>query len=625
MNYQLAFKKFITSQYLSTGINVTVAVVVPGIILYHYNMLGVAIGIPLGAMFVSLSDSPGPPQHRTNGLIAAILLNSLMILIAAFSYPHPVLAGIEIAIFGIVLSMGGVFGNRANNIGIMALIAFILGGAHISQNPWQQTLYYFIGGSWYALFSLTSYQLRPYKLVEQLVGESLTQIGNYLLIKGELYSKNANYNNIYEKLLPEQIAIHKQQEDIRELIFKTRSFVKESTDRSRRLMMIFLDSIDLFEQIMTTQQDYERLHKDFDDTTILDQYHFTIKTDANTLLLMGVAIQSGDYRAARYHYKQELEKSKTLFLEVRKEYLDASTVEAFITLRHILFNLEKLSERLDRIAVYLNKKEKIRKNNTIETQPFITHQDFNARMFFSNLTVTSVHFRHALRVTVALIIGFCISLYFPLGHGYWILLSIASIMKPAFGISRKRNIERVLGTVTGALAGFSFLYLTQNHSVIFISMLIGMAMAYSFLRIQYFISSAFITFYVLLSFYFLQGTLAGVFGDGREFWRRALHRARRRRDRAHPRQAHLSQAADGARQQLSDPDGSDLFGRLMELCSRAREPGRRRRVPAGEDAARGRGRVLQAITASVRDECGEHGGGRAECGPDPPGGTEIFP
>ena len=36
--------------------------------------------------------------------------------------------------------------------------------------------------------------------------------------------------------------------------------------------------------------------------------------------------------------------------------------------------------------------------------------------------------------------------------------------------------------------------------------------------------------------------------------RRPLHRARRRRDRAHPRQAHVSQAADGACQQLSEPD-----------------------------------------------------------------------
>jgi uncharacterized membrane protein (TIGR01666 family) len=513
MNYQLSFKKFITSQHLSTGINVTIAVLVPGIILYRYDMLSIAIGIPLGAMFVSLSDSAGPPQHRTNGMIAAILLNSLMILVAGFSYAYPVLATIEIAIFGIILSMGGVFGNRTNNIGIMALIAFILGGAHITQNPWQQSFYYLIGGAWYALFSLTSYQLRPYKLVEQLVGESLIEINNYLQTKGELYSKNVNYATVYEKLLPQQIAIHKLQEDIRELMFKTRTFVKESTDKSRRLMMIFLDSIDLFEQIMTTQQDYAKLHKDFDDTTILDQYHFNIKTIAHTLELVGISIQSANYRAGSYHYQQELAKSKQLFSAIRKEHLNAATVEAFITLRHILYNLEKLTERLDRIVVYLNKKEKIKQPVNITTQPFITHQQFNFRMFFSNLTISSVHFRHALRVTIALLCGYIISLYFPLGHGYWILLSIASIMKPSFGTSKKRNFERVLGTVTGALAGFSFLYITQNHAAIFIAMLIAMATAYSFLRLQYFVSSAFITLYVLLSFYFLQGTLAGVFND----------------------------------------------------------------------------------------------------------------
>ena len=44
------------------------------------------------------------------------------------------------------------------------------------------------------------------------------------------------------------------------------------------------------------------------------------------------------------------------------------------------------------------------------------------------------------------------------------------------------------------------------------------------------------------------------------------------RDRENPRQAHLSQAADGARQQLSEPARGDRFDRLMEFCARARKP-----------------------------------------------------
>ena len=44
------------------------------------------------------------------------------------------------------------------------------------------------------------------------------------------------------------------------------------------------------------------------------------------------------------------------------------------------------------------------------------------------------------------------------------------------------------------------------------------------------------------------------------------------RDRAHPRKAHISQAADGACEQLSEPAGGDRFRRLLELCARTRKP-----------------------------------------------------
>jgi hypothetical protein len=45
-----------------------------------------------------------------------------------------------------------------------------------------------------------------------------------------------------------------------EIIFKTRSLVKESTAISRNLMLAFLDVTDLLESIMTSHQDYKALH-----------------------------------------------------------------------------------------------------------------------------------------------------------------------------------------------------------------------------------------------------------------------------------------------------------------------------------------------------------------------------
>ena len=59
--------------------------------------------------------------------------------------------------------------------------------------------------------------------------------------------------------------------------------------------------------------------------------------------------------------------------------------------------------------------------------------------YFENITLKSSQFRHALRVTIAMLTGYFVSLFFPLGHGYWILLTIATILKPAYSISRRRN------------------------------------------------------------------------------------------------------------------------------------------------------------------------------------------
>ena len=66
--------------------------------------------------------------------------------------------------------------------------------------------------------------------------------------------------------------------------------------------------------------------------------------------------------------------------------------------------------------------------------------------------------------------------------------------------------------------------------------------------------------------------LAWICRDGTSPRRRAFHCARRRRDRAHPRQAHVSQAVDGAGQQLSEPAGGHQFSRIMEFRACARRP-----------------------------------------------------
>ena len=84
----------------------------------------------------------------------------------------------EIIVFGILFSLIAVFGNRANTIGLVALIVFILNiDSQVGNYPhWQQALYFSLGGVWYAILSLILYSLRPYRPIQQLLGECLMEI-----------------------------------------------------------------------------------------------------------------------------------------------------------------------------------------------------------------------------------------------------------------------------------------------------------------------------------------------------------------------------------------------------------------------------------------------------------------
>ncbi len=509
MNYQLELRKFISSQYLYTGLRITAGVIIPALILYHYGMLAGMISIPLGALFVSLTDNPGPISHRRNGMLVAIGVNFLVAVITAYSRVSPFMIGVEIIVFGIFFSLIGIYGNRANTIGLMALIVFILNIDPTQQSmPLQRGFYLTIGGAWYAFMSLTLYTLRPYRPIQQLLGESLMETTIYLRTRALFYSKARDNESIFQQLMLHQVNIHNHQLELREMLFTTRRELSESTRKGRVLMMMFLDSIDLMERIMTSQQDYDVLHQQFDDTNIIDEFRDNILVQANELHHIGLAVQGGNVYASGQDLDARLQQSKDAFLALRATRLNADNVEGFIRLRHILNSLEDITQRIKRLEAYTTYDKQLSREykRDVEVEKFVSHQEISPNLLVDNLSIKSGTFRHALRLTIALLSGYIISLLFPISHGHWILLTIAVILKPAYSITRRRNVQRLIGTFVGAGIGFLILLGFHDHAIIFIIMLASMIVSYSLLKLQYTVSTASLTVFILLMFYFLNPT-----------------------------------------------------------------------------------------------------------------------
>lgn len=509
MDYTREFRKFISSQYLYAGVRITAGAIIPALILHHYGLLTSMMAVPLGALVVSTTDTPGPPQHRRNGMLASMLLNFIMVVIVGFTRHSAWLIGGEIIVFGMLFSLVGVYGNRVNAIGLIALLVFIFNiDSHLaSANSWRDAAWFTLGGAWYALLSLTLYSLRPFKPIQQLLGENLMEIADYLRVKAAFYDKEHDNDHLYRELMRLQVAIHQQQDELREMLFTARRVVTESTSKGRILMMMFLDSMDLFERIMTTQQDYEALHKEFDDTDILQIYHRMIMQASDELQKIGLSVQEGLPYKDDNSLEEAFKETSKAFFALRDQQLGPHTIEGFIRLRHILYSIEDLVERIGILAHYSTYDREIGKSREISPERLeeqtATGQEFNIRLLFDNLTLQSSHFRHAIRVTLAMMIGYIISLLYPLGHGYWILLTIVTILKPAYSITKQRNFQRLTGTLIGAALSFAILYFIKNNTVLFMLMLVAMIMAYSYLKLNYLIGSIGITAYVVMSFHFM--------------------------------------------------------------------------------------------------------------------------
>lgn len=501
------YRSFISSYYLGEGLRITTGAVLPALVLQYFGLLPVGVLVSLGAVCVSAADSPGPIHHRRNGMQVCTACMFFVSLVTGYVASYPFALGCWIAIACFIFSIIGVYGGRAISIGIASLLVMVL-SINRPGHGWDillNGLYITAGCIWYMMLSLVLYAVRPYKLIQQALGDCIIATASYLRIRAKFYDDKINYDEAYRQLMEEQVQVQHKQELLRELLYKSRTIIKDSTVTSRTLMMLFIDTVDMFEKSATAFYPYDQLHHFFDDTGILHRFKNFVLEIAAALEEIGIAVQSGKTSAPPDDLQEALVELQHYFTGFRNTHLNAENLESLITLRKILQAIEDMVARINT----LHNQTKYDKKNAKEFRPsgdhekFVTHTDISWKLLRDNLSLRSDTFRHALRVSIAATAGYLLSHLVMLGHSYWILLTIIVILKPAYSTTKKRNYQRVLGTVAGAFAGLVILYFIKDNRALFFIMLVLMAGTYSFVRTNYLVAVVFMTPYVLLLFHLL--------------------------------------------------------------------------------------------------------------------------
>ncbi|MDN4014118.1 FUSC family membrane protein [Chryseobacterium gambrini] len=521
MNYSAELKKFVTSQYVYSAIRITLATVLPCLVLAHFGILKEYFLFPLGTSFVALTDQPGPFIRRRNALTFAIFCFVFVATIASLVMNFKILVFAEIIVFGMFFSLIGVYGQRLAAVGSLSLVvlAIFIDGHLTGGNIFKSLLIFASGCTWFLLIFLVVTTIQPYKLASQMIGENYLQLAEFLKIKANYYQKNPDFDKLTTQVIAKQIGIKNLQEETRETVFKTRTIVNESTTTSRLLMLMFLNSMDLHEKLMTSESDYQKLQQIFDDTTILVDIHDYLNLLAEEITNIGIALQVGTRAKPLFNLDSELNNLNHNYFDLRNKKISPENFENFMVLRQILMRINEITKEIDEIYKVFSQNVKLAKSLStgLDLKKFMPNEEkLNFRVLRNNISLSSSHFRHALRITIALLLGYLFSLFqfLGIGHTYWILITIVAILKPAYSITKQRNLLRLYGTVAGAVIAYGILHFIHINEVLFTILLLSMIMCFSFLKGKYFWAVLFMTIYIFLSFNFLSpGKVNIIFKD----------------------------------------------------------------------------------------------------------------
>jgi uncharacterized membrane protein YccC len=169
-------------------------------------------------------------------------------------------------------------------------------------------------------------------------------------------------------------------------------------------------------------------------------------------------------------------------------------------LKHLIESLHKSHYYLQQTILQIEEKLNFKKSDYLENYKLSFNHflaglkprvliEFVREMF----NIDSQQFKYALRVAIGLTIAVFIFKFFNIDHGHWIALTMIIVIQPYYGATRKKGIERTIGTVAGiVLGGVVMLLPLPQQAFVGLLVVISFLVAY-FLRNNYKVGVFFVT------------------------------------------------------------------------------------------------------------------------------------
>ncbi|WP_430426750.1 FUSC family membrane protein [Maribacter litoralis] len=498
--------QFLGSTNFTKSVLTVIAVVTPLAIGISTGYAEIGVAICFGAFWCNPSDVHGSLKHKVYGILFSAALVMVVSFIGGYLHFSQWLSLVILGVVSFAISMISSYGFRASLISFSGLLALVISFAH---TPDQLKIYEYsllvgLGGMWYLALSLLWFKINPKGQTEEILYETIGRTGKLMKKRGKLISELSNRKKLLKSLFLMQSELTEQHDTLREILILSRKNSGRSVYNGKRVLVL-AQLIEMLETAGANPVNYTKMDKQFQAHPEFTALFQNLIFEMAEQLQMIAAIGNKPKKIPKHNHLKNRFDDLALKIQELGKVKDAKSYEAFIMFQNFLEYQEKQFDKIKRIKWLLSDHD-VASEEFIDKEilkRFLISQDYSPRILLRNLSFRSTIFRHSLRMSITLMIGFVLGNLFAFQNAYWILLTIILIMRPNYGLTKTRSKDRTVGTIIGGLIATVIVFLVQDVYVYATLALISFVIALSMLQKNYKLSAI----YVTLSIVFIYGIL----------------------------------------------------------------------------------------------------------------------
>jgi uncharacterized membrane protein YccC len=497
--------RLLVGQHIVNGVTCSVGVIL--VAFFASSIVGFEAGLPawLGALAASISDYPAPwrEKARTLGLGFALALASTSAIQIALPWPP-----IALLTIGAIAFAGGIItglGRWAVAVGMQALIpmVFMLGfPPETLAAALRIEALFAAGGVAYIAFALLSTIVTDASSRRLVAGETIREFSIYLRAVAAIFDPGVDLEAAYGAAIRQQAALSEQLQSARSLLLDHARSGSENI-RLAATIGVLLDALDA---LIASQCDVPLIRNWPGSARLLGHIDAALRVGAldlqhlsYELLTTGRPLLPPDHQLALDALRRETAALETdgASDKVAREALVAAA-------RRILLALQNV-RRLERTLS--DNKAAEDSIGEVDLLAFIPQRSYSLRALAPHFTLSSPVLRFSVRVALAMMAGSVLAQSLgESGHGNWVLLTIAVVMRAGYGLTRQRRNDRVVGTLIGCVAAAGAVA-TLPVGALVATQGLGVGVTHSFARLNYRVASVGASVTALVSLHLAQPSL----------------------------------------------------------------------------------------------------------------------